>query len=68
MNCSHPAKVLKGLALGPAVVFQEKEVFCEDLFQEVEDTKIAESGSGIRIPGCGDEVQTATDVVYGRSL
>ena len=43
------------------MVYQEKKAFSEDLFGEVRDT-IAESGSGIRIPGYSDEVQTGTEV------
>ena len=35
--------------------------FSKNLFGEVEVTRIPESGSRIRIPGCGDEVHTGPE-------
>ena len=34
------------------------------MFGEMEDTRIAESGSRIRIPGYGNERQTGTEVEF----
>ena len=41
-----------------------KGAFGKDLSGEVEDMSIAESGSRIRIPGDGDEVQTGPEVEF----
>ena len=59
-----PGKSSEGFGIGSRCGVSRKGCFSEDLFQEVEDTKNAESCSGIRIPGCGDEVQTATEVEF----
>ena len=38
--------------------------FSNDLFGELEDTRVAESGSKMRSPGYGYEVQTRTEVEF----
>ena len=50
----------EGFGIGSSCGVSRKEAFSEDLFGEVEDTRVAESGSGIRIPDCGDEVPNGT--------
>ena len=66
-----PFKSSEGFGIGSSCGVSRKEDFSEDLFGEVEDTRVAESGSGIRIPDCGDEVQNGTEAefteeVYGK--
>ena len=39
-----------------------RRAFSKDLLREVKETRIAESGKGIRIPGYGDGVQPGTEV------
>ena len=58
------AKSSEGFGIGFSCGLSRKEAFSEDLFGEVEDTRVAEIGSGIRIPGCGDEVQTGTEAEF----
>ena len=67
-----PGKSSEGFGIGSSCRVSRKEAFSEDLFGEVEDTRVAESGSEIRIPDCGDEVQNRTEVeiteeVYGQT-
>ena len=53
----------EGFGIGSRCVVSRKSRkggFSKDLFGEVEDTRAAESGSGIRSPGYGNEVQTGT--------
>ena len=57
-----PGKSFEGFGNGSSCGVSGKEAFSEDLFGEVEDTRVAESGSEIRIPDCGDEVQNRTEV------
>ena len=59
-----PGKSSEGFGIGSSCGVSRKEAFSEDLFGEVEDTRIAESGSGIRIPDCGDEVQNGTEAEF----
>ena len=54
-------KISEGLGVGSRCSVSRKGGFSKDLFGEMEDTRIAESGSRIRIPGYGDEVQTGTE-------
>ena len=46
-----PGKNSEGFSIGSSCVVSRKGAFSKDLFGEVEDTRIAQSGSGIRIPG-----------------
>ena len=57
-----PGKSSEGFGIGSSCGVSRKEAFSEDLFGEVEDTRFVESGSGIRIPDCGVEVQNGTEV------
>ena len=59
-----PGKRFEWFDNGPSCGVSRKRAFSKDLFGEVGDTKVAESGSGTRIPGCGDEVQTGTEVEF----
>ena len=59
-----PGKSSEGFGIGSSSCVSRKEAFSEDLFGEVEDTRIAESVSGIRIPDCGDEVQNGTEAEF----
>ena len=45
-------------------MYQEEGAFSKDLFEEVEDTRIAVIGFRLRIPGYSDEVQTGTEVEF----
>ena len=57
-----PGKSSEGFGIGSSCGVSRKEAFSEDLFGEVEDTRVAESGSRLRTPGYSDEVQTGTEV------
>ena len=57
-----PAKSFEGSGIGSRCGLSRKRAFGKDLSGEVDDMSIAESGSRIRIPGDGKEVQTATEV------
>ena len=59
-----PGKSSEGFGIGFSCGVSRKEAFSEDLFGEVEDTRIAESDSGIRIPDCGDEVQNGNEAEF----
>ena len=57
-------KSSEGFGIGSSCGVSRKEAFSKDLFGEMEDTRIAESGSRKRIPGYGDEVQTGTEAEF----
>ena len=57
-----PGKSSEGFGIGSSCGVSRKEAFSEDLFGE--DTRIAESDSGIRIPDCGDEVQNGNEAEF----
>ena len=57
-------KISEGLGVGSRCGVSRKGGFSKDLFGEMEDTRIAESGSRIRIPGYGNERQTGTEVEF----
>ena len=57
-----PAESSEGFGIGSRCGLSRKRAFGKDLSGEVDDMSIAESGSRIRIPGDGNEVQTATEV------
>ena len=57
-------KISEGLGVGSRCGVSRKGGFSKDLFGEMEDTRIAESGSRIRITGYGDEVQTGTEAEF----
>ena len=59
-----PGKSSERFGIGSSCGVSRKEAFSEDLFGEIEDTRVAESGSGIRIPDCGDEVQNGTQAEF----
>ena len=55
------------MELGPACGVSRKGTFSKDLFREVRDTT-AESGSRLRTPGWGDEVQTGNELEFPREV
>ena len=57
-----PGESSEGFGIGSSCGLSRKRAFGKDLSGEVDDMSIAESGSRIRIPGDGKEVQTATEV------
>ena len=57
-------KSSEGFAIGFSCGVSTKEAFSEHLSGEVEDRRVAECGSRLRIPGCGNEVQTGTEVEF----
>ena len=57
-------KNTEGFGIESSCGVSRKRAFGKDLSGEVEDTRFAESGSRIRIPGCGDEVQTGTEAEF----
>ena len=59
-----PGKSSEGFGIGSSCGVSRKEAFGENLLGEVEDTRVAENGSGIRIPDCGDEVQNGTEAEF----
>ena len=59
-----PGKSSEGFGIGSSCGVSRKEAFSEDPIGEVEDTRVSESGSGIRIPDCGDEVQNGTEAEF----
>ena len=50
--------------MGSRCGVSRKGAFSKNLIGEMEDTRIVESGSRIRIPGYGDEVHTGTEVEF----
>ena len=58
-----PDKSSEGFGIEPSCGVSRKRAFRKDLFGEVRDT-VAESGSRIRIPGDGDEVQTGPEAKF----
>ena len=59
-----PGRSSEGFGIGSSCGFSRKGAFGKDLFGEVEDLSIAVSGSRIRIPGDGDEVQIEPEVEF----
>ena len=59
-----PAESSEGFGIGSRCGVPRKRTFGKDLSGEVEDMSIAESGSRIRIPSDGDEVQTGPEVEF----
>ena len=57
-----PGRNFERFGIGSSCGLSRRGAFGKDLSGEVEDMSIAESGSRIRIPGDGNEVQTATEV------
>ena len=65
-------KSSEGFGIGSSCGVSRKEAFSEDPIGEVEDTRVVESGSGMRILDCGDEVPNGTEAkfteeVYGQT-
>ena len=63
-----PGKSSEGYGVGSSCGVSRKEAFSGDQFGDVEDTRVAESGSGIRIPGDGDEMKTGTEVEFTEDI
>ena len=59
-----PGRSFEGFGIGSSCGLSRRGAFGKDLSGEVEDTRVAESGSGIRIPDCGDEVQNGTEAEF----
>ena len=59
-----PGKDSEGLSIGSSCGVSRKGAFSKDVFGEVEETRISESASTIRIPGYGNEVQPGTEVEF----
>ena len=59
-----PGRSSEGFGIGSTCGLSRRGAFGKDLSGEVEDTRIAESGSRTRIPGYSDEVQTGPEVEF----
>ena len=59
-----PGRSFEGFGIGSSCGLLRRGAFGKDLSGEVEDMSIVESGSRIRIPGDGDEVQTGPEVEF----
>ena len=59
-----PGRSSEGFGIGSSCGLSRRGAFGKDLSGDVEDTRIAESGSRIRIPGYGNEVQTGPEVEF----
>ena len=59
---------IEGFDIGSSCGVSRKEAFSEDQFGEVEDMRVAEIGSGIRIPGDGDEMKNGTEVEFTEDI
>ena len=63
-----PGKSSVGFGIGSHCGVPRRGAFSEDLFGEVKDRRNAESGSRIRSPGYGNEVQTGTEVEFTEEI
>ena len=63
-----PGRGSEGFGIGSRCGVSRKGAVSKDLFGEVEDTRIAESGSRKRIPGDADEVQTGTEIEFTKEI
>ena len=61
-NFRKPGRSSEGFGVASRCCASRKRAFSKDLLGEVEETRIAESGKGKRIPGYGDGVQPGTEV------
>ena len=59
-----PGRSSEWFDIGSSCDLPRRGAFKKDLSGEVEDTKIAESGSRTKIPGYSDEVQAGTEVEF----
>ena len=59
-----PGRSSEGFGIGSSCGLSRRGAFGKDLSGEVENTRIAESCSRIRIPGDGDEVQSGPEVEF----
>ena len=59
-----PGKSSEWFGIGSSCGVPRRGAFSEDPFGKVEDTRIAESGSRLRFPAYGDEVQTGNEVEF----
>ena len=59
-----PGKSSESFGIGSRCGVSKKGGFSEDLFGEVEETRVAESCSRTRIPGYGEEMLTGTEVNF----
>ena len=61
-------KSFEWFGIGSSCGVSRKRAFSNDLFGEVEDTRVDGNRSRGRIPGYGDEVQTGTEVEFPRDV
>ena len=59
-----PGKSSEGFGIGSRCGVSREGAFSKDPFVEVEDKRIAESGSRIRFPAYGNEVETGNEVEF----
>ena len=63
-----PGKCSEGFDIGSSSGVSIKGAFGKDLFVEAEDMRVAESGSRLQTPGCGDAVQTGSEVDFTEEI
>ena len=63
-----PGRSSEPIGIGSRCGVARKRTFGKDLFGDVEDSRIAESGSRRRIPSYSDEVQTGTEVEFTEEI
>ena len=63
-----PGRSFEGFGIGSSCGLSRRGALGKDLSREVEEMSIAESGSRIRIPGDGDEVQTGPEVEFTKEV
>ena len=56
-----PGRSSEGFGIGSSCGVSRKGALGKDLFGEVDDTRIAESGGRLRFPAYGDEVETGNE-------
>ena len=63
-----PGKSSEGFGIGSRCGVSGKEAFSDNVFGEVEDSRITDSDSRVKIPGCVNEVQTGTEVDFTEEI
>ena len=63
-----PGKSSEGFGIGSSCGVSKKGAFSENLFGEVEDSRIADSDSIGKIPGYGEEVKTGTEIEFTEEI
>ena len=57
-------KSSEGFCIGSSCGVSRKGAFSENLFGEVEDSRVADSDCRVKTPGYGKEVQTGTEIEF----